>query len=701
MSKKYLSLEEAANLLSMQPEELVRMREKGDIRGFADRGTWKFKVEDVEAMVRMRQADSDPEVPLFSPGDIADDSSGDLDLPMMVDDEDDEEPLMMVDEAGDEDDEPLMMVDDEDDDDEDAVMIADDGEYDEYDDDDAIMVDDEADDDESLISLDDTEDEDDDAPVMVAEDDDTPDFSGVELAGDSAIELDSDSADLTDDSAELVLEDEASDVEDDLSTSDSDVRLVGGSDLSENDLDMVLADDSDVRLVGLDSESEVRLEAPSASDYSVSETLSEIEIDGGDGDDSDSDVQLVGGDSDSDVQLIGDTSDSDVQLIGGGDSDSDIQLSVDSGDEDTLSDMNVLAPESDMSMSPAESGLLASFESGRLESPLGADSQSADSDINLLAGDSVDDSDSDVSLVDGSDSDVSLLAGDEDAIALDPMRDSGEHASVLTDESGISLGADSAMLLAQESGISLEGPSDSGMGMADADDDEGLTLALDDDDSGISLDAGDSGISLEAADSGISLEAFEDSGISLEGDDDFGGTIPMMDAIDDGDDSPSTQFEIPAIEDDSAYELNLGGDDDDLEDTRTLELGELSDEGSFDDAVFEMDDEEEEEAYVSDAFDDDDLDLDADAFEDEDEFVEVDGDVFDTVEDGPKFGAAARGVPVETEWGMLEFSMLTIASIFMIVCGIVLTDLVKNTATAADPSPISGAVLDALGGMYK
>ena len=38
--KKYLSLEEAAKLLKLQPEELIRLREKGDVRGFADRGTW-------------------------------------------------------------------------------------------------------------------------------------------------------------------------------------------------------------------------------------------------------------------------------------------------------------------------------------------------------------------------------------------------------------------------------------------------------------------------------------------------------------------------------------------------------------------------------------------------------------------------------------------------------------------------------------
>ncbi len=65
ISKKYLSLEEAAALLKVKTEELIRLREKGDIRGFADRGTWKFKAEDVEEFARRRQPDSDPDVAIL------------------------------------------------------------------------------------------------------------------------------------------------------------------------------------------------------------------------------------------------------------------------------------------------------------------------------------------------------------------------------------------------------------------------------------------------------------------------------------------------------------------------------------------------------------------------------------------------------------------------------------------------------------
>src|SRR5947209_8715870 len=76
MSKKYLSIEEAAAQIGVNSAELNRLREKGMIRAFADRGTWKFKEEDVERLGRSRQADSDPDVPLIpgeggaSPADV-------------------------------------------------------------------------------------------------------------------------------------------------------------------------------------------------------------------------------------------------------------------------------------------------------------------------------------------------------------------------------------------------------------------------------------------------------------------------------------------------------------------------------------------------------------------------------------------------------------------------------------------------------
>ena len=62
MAKKYLSIEEACAQLGITVDEMNRLREGGEIRGFSDRGTWKFKPEDIEELARTRQADSSPSV---------------------------------------------------------------------------------------------------------------------------------------------------------------------------------------------------------------------------------------------------------------------------------------------------------------------------------------------------------------------------------------------------------------------------------------------------------------------------------------------------------------------------------------------------------------------------------------------------------------------------------------------------------------
>ena len=183
--------------------------------------------------------------------------------------------------------------------------------------------------------------------------------------------------------------------------------------------------------------------------------------------------------------------------------------------------------DSSEAIAPAESGI-ASIESGAMLSPLLAD-DSAESEF---PSDEATDQDVVLDESEGRDSDVALL-GDDESLALDADGDDNEQASVLADESGISLTGDSSLMLASESGISLEGPSDSGIAL-DAGEDEGITLALDN----------DSGISLSSGDSGISLEAAGDSGISLD-DDSHSGTIPMMDAVGEEDPPrPSSRFPL-------------------------------------------------------------------------------------------------------------------------------------------------------------
>ncbi|GIX04201.1 MAG: hypothetical protein KatS3mg114_0070 [Planctomycetaceae bacterium] len=83
-SKKYLTLEEAAQQLGLRTDEVIRLREKGELRGYADRGTWKFKADDILEYKRRLQPDSSPEVQLLPEGD----SALDLDLSGLQSDSD-------------------------------------------------------------------------------------------------------------------------------------------------------------------------------------------------------------------------------------------------------------------------------------------------------------------------------------------------------------------------------------------------------------------------------------------------------------------------------------------------------------------------------------------------------------------------------------------------------------------------------------
>jgi excisionase family DNA binding protein len=69
MSKKYLTIEEAALKIGITTSEVNRLREQRVLQGFADRGTWKFREEEVEKYIRSHQADSGADVPFASKGD--------------------------------------------------------------------------------------------------------------------------------------------------------------------------------------------------------------------------------------------------------------------------------------------------------------------------------------------------------------------------------------------------------------------------------------------------------------------------------------------------------------------------------------------------------------------------------------------------------------------------------------------------------
>lgn len=74
MPQQYYTLEQAAKLLRLDPEQLKEMARKKEIRAFQDRSGWRFRSQEIDEMARERGFGSDPELPL---GEAAKAKSGD------------------------------------------------------------------------------------------------------------------------------------------------------------------------------------------------------------------------------------------------------------------------------------------------------------------------------------------------------------------------------------------------------------------------------------------------------------------------------------------------------------------------------------------------------------------------------------------------------------------------------------------------
>ncbi len=64
MVQGYYTLEEAARILGMAPDQLSQMAQRREVRAFADRGTWRFRTQDIEELGRQKGLASDPELQL-------------------------------------------------------------------------------------------------------------------------------------------------------------------------------------------------------------------------------------------------------------------------------------------------------------------------------------------------------------------------------------------------------------------------------------------------------------------------------------------------------------------------------------------------------------------------------------------------------------------------------------------------------------
>jgi excisionase family DNA binding protein len=68
MPQQYYTLEQAAQILRIDPEQLKEMARKKEIRAFQDRSGWRFRSQEIDEMARERGYGSDPELPLGDAG---------------------------------------------------------------------------------------------------------------------------------------------------------------------------------------------------------------------------------------------------------------------------------------------------------------------------------------------------------------------------------------------------------------------------------------------------------------------------------------------------------------------------------------------------------------------------------------------------------------------------------------------------------
>lgn len=376
MAKNYLSLEEAAEKLGISQEELLQLRDRKEIRGFADLGSWKFREQDIEEYLRSQQAGSSPDIPIITDpsASVLDDddddmSASDSDVRLYFEDDDEITSGGELGQSGSDvrlkgDSGPKL----------DASLT----------DDEDIDLSDWADDDPSTTS-----DSDSDVKLVGARTD-----ADIDLAQTTALD-DSDS--------DVLLAGDVSDLA--MTDSDSDVRLMD---------DTASRDDSGIALIpDVDSDSDVKLTG--ADD-------------------------VLGGDSDSDVQLGGglDRTDSDIRLVdepaskGTPKKDTEISLFPEDSDLKLIpsgSRVRADEPDSGITLAPAGSALsLGADESGiSLDIDSGISLSADDSGISLESFDSgakLGTDDSGISF-ESADSGIALSIDDDSGISLDAGDDMG------------------------------------------------------------------------------------------------------------------------------------------------------------------------------------------------------------------------------------------------------------------------------------
>ena len=637
MAKKYLSLQEAADLLGISEEKLKQARADGNIRGFADRGNWKFRQEDIDEYGRTVQMDSSPEVPLM-----------DLDDGNVLADDDQisEQPTIIRKQE------------------EDSNIFADDDDLGEGTSDSGVrlvldsklITQSPGDSDDDAIS-----DSSVDIPLSLGDSDGELALDDEDSSEGVSFEIPVSLSDSSQDTGGLILEDDDDDVMD-LGRSDSDVRL--SIDLDEAGSAIVLS--------GADSDSDVRL--LDQTQPMIPGGAPDLGLDS----DSDSDVKMVNSDSDSDVKLPSDSEgvsaddlslDSDVRLIKT-DSDSDVRLQTSNSD----SDVRLLSPAPDLELNSDSDVSMIDHTYGGIE--LTGDN----SDDDIVLGDD----DSGIALDIGTDSDISLEVAMDSGISLDIADDSG-IALDIADDSGIAMdvGTDSDISLAanEDSGLSLDIGADSGISLDSPTDSR---ISLDADDLAATAPAMNLGKrgNESTADTMVQMSAFD-------GVDDYDDESDFELGALEGDSSSDTSVLLFDDEDDDADDraatmIKKKGAD--SEETFDLDAGEVFDEEFDDDELLGEDDE------IEDFADDEEFMADEDDFDDE--FVSEDG-AADFV--APAAVGGVMRAPVEQDWGMGVFACVLVTTILMLVCTGVTFDLVRYVWQAGEYGAVAGPMVDMIG----
>jgi hypothetical protein len=416
MAKKYLTLQEAAKQIGITPDELAREREDGSIRGFANRGSWKFRKVDIDEFIRSRETDSSPEIPLEA-----------LELELDKDDDGDMTDLLGSSDS----DVQLYSESSLFDDDEIADLKASDSDVRLTGDSGPLL---EADDtspsgqseidfgDDSVQALNDS-----DSDVKLVRAGTDPDINLVDVApGGTA------SGTSTDDDMDLAPSLSGDDRDDEFD-SDSDVKLTAGDGDTDDNSDIVLADsDSDVKLAKSETSSDIRLMGdddggetvmvalPEDSDLKLIDSLDEAKAADPDSgislaaaDEEDSGISLEIGDSG--ISLEADDSGISLEGVDSGFAD-DSGISLDGADSDFLSDIGISLDAGDSGvalMADADSGISLDSDTATVQMDL----QGEEPGLEVAA--------ADVSATDGtSEFDLGLLDGEE--------QDTGTDTSILT-----------------------------------------------------------------------------------------------------------------------------------------------------------------------------------------------------------------------------------------------------------------------------